>query len=152
VDRFRGSRLRHVIVLAPLLLIELALALFFFAGEVLRFALPLFLAGAVSTACGYIVLLRCWRSIAGDLARFALSVACAFVAFQTSLLGFALIGGAIARANPGSFTFIVLLGANIFFFPVWLLLGALAYFLLRLADPTGPERRPEPWRRRRIDR
>jgi hypothetical protein len=150
MERLRGSRWRHAAVLGLLLLIELALAVFFFAAEVLRFALPLFLAGALSTACGYIVLVRCWRSVTSDLARFALSIACAFAAFQTSLIGFALISGVLVGANPGGFTLIVLLGANIFFFPVWLLLGALAFGLMRAlnAEPASPQRPPRATRRR----
>ncbi len=129
-------------MLAPLLLIELGLALYFFFSDLLGFVLPLFAAGAVSTLIAYVVLVHRWPLASSAWARFALALACAFVAFQVGLVAFAVVSASHLRANALGFTLAVLIGANVFFFPVWLLLGALAYGLLRLTEPE-PAARPE---------
>ncbi len=130
-------------VLAPLLLIELALALYFFAGDLRGFALPLFLAGAASTTGAYAVLLRCWKESTGMWTRFSLCLACSFAAFQVSLLAFAIVSGAFSGVDPIGFTLIVLIGGNVFFFPVWIVLGALAFVLLRVTNPKQHASRRE---------
>jgi hypothetical protein len=135
-------------VLAPLLLVELALAFFFFPHDLLSFALPLFLSGAFSTIPAYALILHRWPNTVSAWSRFGLALACAFVAFQVSLVIFSIYAGLGARANPLPFLAVVLLAANVFFFPAWILLGVLAYLLVRLTNrPPSPAQRGTALRR-----
>jgi hypothetical protein len=152
MDRLRCSRWRHAVVLAPPLAIELALALYFFSRELLGYALPLFVAGVAVTAGAYAVLLRRWALTPGSWSRFALCLACAFAAFQIGLIAFALFTSATQvtgmRVSVPGFVLFVLVGANLLFFPVWLVLGALTYELLRFTEPEPPPRATPPPRGR----
>jgi hypothetical protein len=139
---------RHAAVLAPLLVLELALSLLIFRADGLEFTVPLFLSGAISTTGCYAVVLKRWPDTRGAWSRYGVCLATAFAGFQISLICFSLLVSVLARINPLPFYLVVLLAANAFFFPAWMLLGSLAYILIRIFI-RPPERTRELVRGRR---
>jgi hypothetical protein len=113
-------------------------------------SVALFGVAAPLTALAYWLLASLWRRTAIGWKRFGLCLLTAFVTYQLVVALFFAVGLLFRPPPVGDvlgWILIGLIGANAIFFPIWVVLGVLAYILLRLfsgqrsgmASPAGKQ-------------